>query len=315
MTTLQVPISPLQQIFSQAIEDQKLEVYIKRDDLLGSPFQGNKFRKLKYNLDKAMEGGYREIVSFGGAYSNHLHALSCVPGLTGLRVTCYVRGEVDDPGNPTLHFARAQGVQLKPLSRSVYQNRFREDFQYALMKAHPDGYLVPEGGTNRLALRGVAECALEIIEQLGRPPAYCLVPVGSGGTMAGLVKGFGNACRVIGIPAFKGDEAVREVEERIRNFLGKGYVNWDLLKEFGHGGFAKMTTALFDHIVHFYQRTGILVDPVYTARMTFAFDLMMDTGYFGAGSSIVLIHSGGLQGWAGFRQRFGKMYKLEDLDL
>ncbi len=308
-----LPPSPLHRIQVPFEGGTGCDVYIKRDDLLGSPLQGNKFRKLKYNLLHAIEQGFREIVSFGGAYSNHVHALSFIPRLTGLSVTCYIRGEIDDPDNPTLRFAREKGIRLIPVTRQSYRLRNDAAFQEALMRKHPKGFLVPEGGTNAYALEGVAECANEISAQLGADPFLCIVPVGSGGTMAGLIRGFGSNVRVIGVPAFAGVQAMQEIQQRMENMAGDVSRNWELDGRFHFGGFARMTPELFDLILAFHQETGILLDPVYTCKMIAAFRDRWSRGDIESSADIVLIHTGGIQGWGGFRQRFGEKYDTGQL--
>jgi 1-aminocyclopropane-1-carboxylate deaminase/D-cysteine desulfhydrase-like pyridoxal-dependent ACC family enzyme len=310
-----IPPSPLQRIYPGFIRPDGPGVYIKRDDLLPSALQGNKFRKLKYILLHALAQGYEEIVSFGGAYSNHVHALSHVPGLTGLGVTCYIRGEIDDPSNPTLQFARDNGIRLVALPRQTYSFRNDPAFQEHLMRNHPKGYLVPEGGTHELAVRGVAECALEISRQLGKEPSCCFVPVGSGGTMAGMLSGFGGTVHMVGVPAFAGSDAIKEVRERIRRLAGDPGRHVELNGQFHFGGFARMTEGLFQIIHSFHEETGILLDPVYTCKMVAAFSGLRPGGGLSGYSEIVLVHTGGLQGWGGFSQRYGHKFDLDKLPL
>lgn len=309
------PHSPLQKINLPALEEAEIQCYIKRDDLLDSEFQGNKYRKLKYNLQYAIDQGYEEIVSFGGAYSNHLHALSFIPELSSLKVTVYVRGEINDPENKTLHQARLKGIRLISLPRNEYRRRSEVEFQRHIMQTHPNGYLVPEGGTNELAVKGVIECGNEIREQLGEEPDYCLVPVGSGGTLSGLVQCFSSHCQVIGVAAFRGSESIDQIRQVVLSLSGSTPSNWEILSHFHFGGFAKMTHSLFDFICDFQTETGILLDPIYTSKMVFAFTSLVVQGFFEKGSKVVLIHTGGVQGWDGFIQRFSAKYPFEKLSI
>jgi len=305
------PPSPLQKINLPFLEVAKIECYIKRDDQLQSVIQGNKYRKLKYNLEFAIEQGYEEVVSFGGAYSNHLHALSYIPELWKLKVTGYVRGEIDDLKNETLQHAKLNGIQLISLSRSEYRKRSDVEFQQDIMQNHPNGYLIPEGGTNELAVKGVIECGNEIVEQLGEEPDYCLVPVGSGGTLAGLVQSFSDQCQSIGIAAFAGSEAVEQIRQVVLSLSGSDHSNWEILNHFHFGGFAKMNQPLFDFICDFQAATGILLDPIYTSKMAFALSRLAAQRFFQRGSKVVLLHTGGIQGWHGFKQRYSSKYPFE----
>ena len=307
-------ISPLQEISLPFLEKAHIQCFMKRDDQLDSVFQGNKYRKLKYNLKYAIDNQYDEIISFGGAYSNHVHALSFVPEIIGLPVTVYIRGEIGDEQNETLQFAKSKGVQLNELSRTEYRKRLDPQFLGALSEKHPNAYIIPEGGTNHLALSGMRECGIEIIEQLGTEPDYCLCPIGSGGTFAGLVKSFSRRCQLIGIAAFAGKEAIDSMHKEIQNLIGTEYHNWTIIDQYHFGGFARMTHDLFDFICNFYRDTNILLDPVYTSKMAFALIELISREYFKKNSKVVLLHTGGLQGWRGMQQRFGSKYDFERID-
>jgi 1-aminocyclopropane-1-carboxylate deaminase len=307
--------SPLQKISLPCLERDNIQCFVKRDDQLDTVFQGNKYRKLKYNLHHAVGRKYQRIISFGGAYSNHLHALSFVPEITGLPVTVYIRGEINDQNNTTLQHAKSKGIELIALSRGEYLLRHDPQFLASIKVKDPDAFIIPEGGTNHLALIGMDECGTEIREQLGEEPDYCLCAVGSGGTFAGLINSFSDRCQMIGVSAFAGKKAVGRIEKEISNLTGKEYRNWTIMDQYHFGGFAKMTDVLFNFIYDFYRVTDILLDPIYTSKMTFAFTKLVSEGYFIKNSKVVLLHTGGLQGWNGMRQRFGTKYAFKTIGM
>ncbi len=282
--------------------ENRVHVSIKRDDLIHPYIQGNKWRKLKYNLLKAKELGLKRLVTFGGAFSNHIHATAAVGQLFAFETIGIIRGERSDKGSPTLAFAEAAGMQITFLNRTDYRHRKDPDFLASIARKYPDAYIIPEGGSNALALKGVAEIITETDTQWAdRPPLTWCAAVGSGGTLAGLIRAAGAHDQVLGFSALKGDF----VDDMVAGFLDQAYTNWQIKKDVHWGGFAKWKPELIQFINDFYERTRIPLDPIYNGKLWYGLNQLILDGYFPKGSHVMVIHSGGLQGVNGFRHRFG----------
>ncbi len=301
------PASPVEELHGALSESAGLRLFVKRDDLLalspGSAFCGNKWRKLKYNLLAAQEQGKRHLLTFGGAYSNHLAAVAEAAQALGFQSTGIVRGEEPAGLNPTLRLARACGMQLQYVSRTLYRSKAAPGFLERLGIDSGSVYMIPEGGTNKLALAGCRELAEEILDQLS--PDYVLAACGTGGTLAGIITGLKDRCRVLGISVLKGDIHKGEVKKLLEAHQGAAYEHWGVLTNYHHGGYAKWTPELLEFIRNFRSDFGIALDPIYTGKLCYAvFDLIRG-GYFPRGATLVAVHTGGLQGVAGFEERFG----------
>ncbi len=275
---IQIP-TPLYELRDIKWEYLGLRVLVKRDDLTHPMLSGNKYRKLKYNLNYAKEKGFSRLLTFGGAYSNHLYAFAFACKYFGFQGTAIIRGEeLDANSSPTLAFAFEQGVDLRFVSRSSYRDKeqFYDD----------KSYIIPEGGSNELALVGVEEIWSEIPEKAD----YILTACGTGGTLAGLLKGAPSGTEVIGVPVLKGGEFIKEEVER---WLQKPFT---LFTQYHFGGYAKHTPELLHFIQDFQTKYSIPLEQVYTGKMFYAFNDLAEKGYFKRGSTVVLLHTGGLQG-------------------
>ena len=284
-------------------------LFVKRDDLLTitaeDPFCGNKWRKLKYNLIHARDLGHQKLLTFGGAFSNHIAATASAGAHLGFSTVGVIRGEPHPILNPTLASALAAGMQLDYLDRSTYRQKETPEVNEKLHHEHGPFYLIPEGGTNQLALQGCRELAAEIRDQLGFWPDYLCVSCGTGGTMAGLIEGVAGQCNVLGFSALKGNFHQADVQKMLPSFWG----NWEVRTDYHFGGYAKYTSSLINFINDFKSRYGFRLDPVYTGKLFFGVFDLAERGYFPKGCSIVIIHTGGLQGIDGFNQRFGNLLK------
>lgn len=299
-------VSPLQPLRHPSAEAAGVNLWIKRDDQLLLPkktvfpaFCGNKWRKLRYNLEAAREQQKNHLLTFGGAYSNHIAAVAAAGSLFNFRTTGIIRGEAHEPLNPTLAFAKKSGMRLEYVSRSA----FRQKDPVALAHSFPDGhkaYVLPDGGTNAEAIRGCRELSEEIHKQLGFAPDHLCVTAGTGGTAAGLIAGAQSPTQVHVYSALKGDF----LRQEIQRWLPDSTVPWYLVTDYHFGGYAKWTDTLLEHMDRFRRSTGILLDPIYTGKLVFGVLADMERGYFPRGSSVVMVHTGGLQGLAGFRERF-----------
>ena len=304
-------ISPLQQIKDHALDKAGVNVLVKRDDLIHPAMGGNKWRKLKYNLIEANRQGLSTLLTFGGAYSNHLYATAAAGQYFGFDTIGFVRGEAHFPLNPTLHAVTQMGMQLHYLSRSTYRNPLRalESFADPL----PPYYYLPEGGTNPLALVGCAELAKEILDQCAEasPDYYCL-SCGTGGTMSGLLIGLEGKGKVIGFSALKGDFMASNIQALLDENAPSAYSNWQMEHNYHFGGYARHTLSLIEFINAFHAKHQIPLDPIYTGKLFYGLWEWIAQGRFAKGSTIVVIHSGGLQGIKGFNQRQGKALIEED---
>ncbi|MDN3653497.1 pyridoxal-phosphate dependent enzyme [Thalassotalea ponticola] len=293
--------SPLQPFTLEPFQRAGLRVFIKRDDLLHPIISGNKWRKLKYNIEQAKQRDVSKVISFGGAYSNHIHALAYACHLANLPSLGIIRGEQAYRDNYTLRWARHWQMQLQFVDRQTY--RLREDGQFLkrISDQHPHSVIIPEGGSNKLAVAGVAEVVDELEQQCEFD--YLLSPVGSGGTLAGLIEGAQNRYTLLGIAVLKQQDYLQQQVQSLLNDRASKWRNWHLLNQFhqgGYGKFGKQDAARLGQII---KQTGIPFEPVYTGKMVLAAIELAKQGYFAKGSTVVLLHTGGTQGLGGLLER------------
>lgn len=298
--------SPLHSIEVPGGKD--ITLLLKREDLLYHPsapeFCGNKWRKLKYNLYEAADLGHETLLTFGGAFSNHIAAVAAAGRLLGFRTIGLIRGEADAANNPTLAKAQDYGMELHFLTRTMYREKNDPAFRQKLTHQFGEVFILPEGGSNELALKGCEELADEIVLQSGTklPDVVCCA-AGTGGTMAGLIRGFGGKTHLMGFPALKGSFMTAAVQD----FLPQADPgNWSINSDYHFGGYAKHSPQLIEFIRKFHQQHQILLDPVYTGKMLFGVFDLIEKGHFAAGSTVLAIHSGGIQGNSGMNLRMGE---------
>ncbi|OON70644.1 1-aminocyclopropane-1-carboxylate deaminase/D-cysteine desulfhydrase [Hymenobacter sp. CRA2] len=300
-----VPPPVLLELPEPVAERRGVRLRLLRDDLRHPELPGNKWRKLKYNLLEAQRQGADTLLTFGGAYSNHLAAVAAAGRLQGFRTIGVVRGEATTTLSPTLQQCRANGMQLHFVSREEYRQRAEADYVAALLAELGPAYVVPEGGSNALALRGCAELVQEL-DAAGEAYDALAVACGTGGTLSGLLTGLDGRRAAVGVAALKGAEFLRaDVDALTEQAVGKRYTNYHLHLNAHFGGYAKYSAELLVFIGAFYQRHHVVLDPVYTGKLLAGTLQVIEAGYFARGSTVVAIHTGGLQGWAGFQQRFG----------
>jgi 1-aminocyclopropane-1-carboxylate deaminase/D-cysteine desulfhydrase-like pyridoxal-dependent ACC family enzyme len=274
-------------------EKAGVRLYIKRDDLIHPTVSGNKWRKLKYNLLDAQAKGGEAVLTFGGAYSNHLYATAAAGNALGLKTIGIVRGlELEGKENATLQFCREQGMQLHFVSREEYRQRHSDAYLKEIAARFGNPYLIPEGGTTELALKGVAEMVFEIESQLGTMPHYIATAVGTGGTAAGILSAGAN---VLAFSALKGGDFLAADIHRLLNEC-KQPGNLTLLTDYHFGGYAKWSSELLTFIQDFRAEFGIQLEQVYTAKMFYGLFDLIRKGRFKAGTTMVAVHTGGLQG-------------------
>lgn len=278
------------------LSNSKVHLYIRREDLIHPHISGNKYRKLKYNLLQAKDEKHDTLLTFGGAYSNHISALAYAGKLNKLKTIGVIRGEeladkIEE--NPTLQFAKSCGMQLHFVSRELYKNKTSQDFIESIKQKFGNFYLVPEGGTNHYAVKGCEEIVLPQDAEYN----YIACAVGTGGTISGIINASFSHQTVLGFPALKGSF----IEKDIAKFAHKN--NFKIIDQYHFGGYAKVTKELIEFINLFYLQNKIPLDPVYTGKMVFGMIDLIDKNYFPENSKILVIHTGGLQGINGMNQK------------
>lgn len=287
---------PTQQIDLSIWGIKNYELFVRREDLLHPQVSGNKFRKLKYNLLKAKEERKNTLLTFGGAYSNHISAVAAAAKQEGFKSIGIIRGEELSSKiseNPTLFYAQECGMQLFFISRSEYRKKDEPDFINNLQTEYGDFYLLPEGGTNALAVKGCEE----ILRIEDSKYDYICTAVGTGGTISGLVKASFPHQKVLGFSSLKGDFQTEEVRKHTSK------TNFKITDSYCFGGYGKIDSELVRFINEFKQHTGIPLDPIYTGKMMFGIVDLLKNGYFKENSCIFAVHSGGLQGISGMNQK------------
>jgi len=290
-----------EQIFLPEPKEKNIQIFIKREDLIHPQISGNKFRKLKYNLLEAKRKGLKKLLTFGGAYSNHILATAVAAKMNDFKAFGVIRG--DELGknlertlsqNDTLREASKYGMEFVFVSREQYRDKMSADFIQSLRKKFGDFHLIPEGGTNSLAIKGCEEILTEHDTQFD----YICCCVGTGGTISGLINSSEHHQKVLGFPALKGSF----LQDEIREIVGE-QSNWELLSDYHFGGYSKYSKELIGFINEFKQKTSIPLDPIYTGKMMFGILDLVKKNRFPNGAKILAIHTGGLQGISGFNQR------------
>ena len=293
--------SEIQELVFKPKHHDALRLWVKRDDLLHPQISGNKYRKLKYNLEEAVSKGFNTLLTFGGAFSNHIAATAAAGAEFGIKTIGVIRGdEIKEDlsyylrTNPTLALAHKNGMHFKFVDRAAYRLKHTEAFIAKLHKDFGDFYLVPEGGTNELAIKGTEEI-------VGKEEAnfnYICSAVGTGGTVSGIINASYPNQTVLGFPALK--------EHFLHNDIKK-YVtktdNWKLVRDYNFGGFGKINADLVHFMNDFLKQTGLQLDPIYTGKMFYGIIAMYKDGFFKKSDRILAVHTGGLQGIDGMNIR------------
>ncbi|MFV0565950.1 MAG: 1-aminocyclopropane-1-carboxylate deaminase/D-cysteine desulfhydrase [Flavobacteriaceae bacterium] len=283
-----------------------IRLVIKREDAIHQFVSGNKYRKLKYNLKEAKKQGFCTLLSFGGAYSNHIAAVASAGQLFGLKTIGVIRGDElasSTTENPTLRFAKQCGMRFKFVTRTDYRNKTNPEFLEQLKTEFGNCYIVPEGGTNTLAVKGCEE----ILSETDKNFDYVCCAVGTGGTISGLINSSVPNQQILGFPALKG----HFLRQDISKFATK--TNWKLITDYHFGGYAKINANLVTFLNAFKQQQNIPLDPVYTGKMMFGVFDLIEKGFFPNGSKILTIHTGGLQGIEGMNT-YLKKKKLPQIE-
>lgn len=303
------PDTPLQKIILPGVKNENVTVLLKRLDLTHPEISGNKWYKLKYNLLFAKENGYETLLSFGGAYSNHIHALAAAGKLFGFKTIGIIRGEEHFPLNSTLQSASDNGMMIHYLDRKSYRKKDTDEINDALKKSFGNFYLIPEGGSNALAVKGCSE----IVKSIDIHFDYLCAPCGTGGTLAGLICGCNNSKKIIGFPVLKGGQfLLKDISELVYNFSGQYFSNWKLQTEYHFEGYAKLSSSLIKFIFEFEKLNKIELEPIYTGKMLFGIADLIRKNFFETNSVIAVIHTGGLQGLKGMKMRYPSLFEFNN---
>jgi 1-aminocyclopropane-1-carboxylate deaminase len=310
--------SPLQPLDDDVLAAAGVRMWLKRDDLIHPELPGNKWRKLKYNLEAAAG---RDLLTFGGAYSGHIRATAAAGHYFGLGTTGVIRGEPHEPLNWSLRYAMSRGMRLRYLDRQAYRRKTSPELIDELRRELGDFYLLPEGGSNALAVRGCAEIPPELTTQLAPGPATPLAPgpatplvpgpdaplepgigapfdviccpCGTGGTLAGVAAGLSPGQRAIGFSVLRGgDFLTPEVARLQRAALGDVTGDWRVECGFPFGGYARRTPELDAFIATFERQHALRLDWIYVAKMMAGIFTLTRQGAFPPGTRLIALTTG-----------------------
>lgn len=293
----------LQKIKLFGIENN-YEVYLLRIDLIHPFISGNKWFKLKYNLSEAKNLGLKTILTFGGAFSNHIYSTAAAGKEFGFDTIGIIRGEEHLPLNPTLQFASDCGMKLVYINRSDYRLKHTNTFQEKLVEQYGGIYIVPEGGTNCLAVKGCSE----IPSLINIDYDYICTACGTSGTISGVIAGAPVDKKIIGFSALKGGEfLINQTKQNLTDCEKHNFRNWEIQCNYHFGGYAKIKNELIYFVEEFEKLNSIPLDYIYTGKMMYGIYDLIKKGYFNKGSKIVALHTGGLQGNAGMKSKIYSM--------
>ena len=291
MKQIIIPACPIQSIRTQ----HPVQLDVLREDLNHPLIQGNKFRKLKYNLIEAQRLNLDTLLTFGGAYSNHIHATAAAAKAYGFKSIGIIRGEelANKELNPSLKDAQAMGMELKFISRSDYRDVTQNKNFNLLQEEFPNTYILPEGGSNDLAVKGCEE----ILDNRTSVYDFICVPMGTAGTISGIIRSAKPHQKILGFPALKGADFLKESIESYTN-----QTHYEIINAYHFGGYAKFTDVLIKFVNNFSAETKIPLEPIYTGKMFYGILDLIENDYFPENSKILAIHTGGLQGIEGFNK-------------
>ena len=292
---IDIPEPPVQQLYHPLLKKHNVKLFVKRDDLTHPLISGNKWRKLKYNLAYAKEQNISNLISFSGAFSNHLYALAGASRLFGFSTNVIVRGPNLDANNPCLKFAKACGVKLIPVTRIEYRKRNDAGYLDNLANSNPNSLIIPEGGSNHFAIKGICELA-QTLPQTDH--VFCAT--GSGGTLAGLIEGLPKNTSITGIAVLKQAEYLNDVIKKL-SAKADTQNNWQLITDKHYGGYGKFDSELWQFCLSL--KAQLPLEPIYTGKLLHSIFNYIEIGYFNPGSTILAIHTGGLQGLTGLKYR------------
>jgi 1-aminocyclopropane-1-carboxylate deaminase len=284
-------ISPIERIVTPLLDEKEIMLFVKREDLIHGPCQGNKFRKLAYQIKQIELLGKSEILTFGGAFSNHIYAVAAAGDQLGIKTRGLIRGEFD-PNNPTLQKAQQWGMQLQFVSRSVYRQRHDISYIQQLEKEYPNAYIIPEGGSHPLAYLGLADMVQEIRSQGLEDINHWVCPYASGGTAIGIAQQLLSWETLHAFVVLKGLDPSKSTSLAPDHKI--------VFHEAHYGGFAKRSPTIEDFVRVFYKQHGIILDPLYTGKMMLGLFQSIRDNKIARKSKVLVIHTGGRQGIVGY---------------
>lgn len=286
--------TPVQEIHDPLLREAGVQLLIKREDMNHPEVSGNKWWKLKYNLEEAIKVKANTLLSFGGHYSNHIYALAGAASRLGMKSVGVIRGEEAFPLNATLTYARSKGMTLHYISRESYRQKSDAKFLQELLEHFDACYVMPEGGTNALAVKGCHEFG----EKLAREVKFDIValPVGTGGTLAGMIGGLQIVHQAIGFSVLKGGAFLGDEVRRWIDPSHSASATWRIETRYHFGGYGKITQELKRFMEVQRMTHQLPLDHVYTAKALYGLYDMIHRGEIARGSTVLMIHTGGLQG-------------------
>jgi 1-aminocyclopropane-1-carboxylate deaminase len=293
----QVVQQDIQEIHSAFLHSKKVRLLVQREDLNDPYCMGNKWWKLRYNLIEAIREKHNKVLTFGGAFSNHIVATASACNRMGLKSIGIIRGDSTDKLNPSLIRAQNDGMELFFVDRQIYHNKSNIDWK----SIYGDHYLIPEGGTNELA---VSSC--EEMISFKEYDMVC-VPVGTGGTLSGIIRSLKPSQHAIGFSSLKGGGFLND---EVKKYVD--HSNWSIQFDYHFGGYAKINLELVSFMNEFKRDFSIQLDPVYTAKMFYGIFDMIKNEQIRSNSTILAVHTGGTQGIEGMNQRIqSKEWKID----
>lgn len=280
--------SPVEELLDERLSRRDIRLFLKRDDLIHPELPGNKWRKLKYNLEAAAAGGFDTLLTFGGAYSNHIRAVAAAGHYFGYSTVGVIRGEEHLPLNPTLAYAIERGMRLEYMDRAAYRAKRSAPNVAALRRRLGGFYLLPEGGSNAYAVRGAMELPAEIPVYYDTICCAC----GTGGTLAGIAAGLPSGRRAVGFSALKGGGFLVDEVRRFQDEAGVASANWSIELDHHFGGYARRPPELDRFVADFRERHGIELEWVYVAKMLAGVFAMAERGAFAPGETVVTVLTG-----------------------
>ncbi len=308
-TTSSSLITPVTAIHEPDLEEIGWRIFIKRDDLANGPIQGNKFRKLKYHAAEADRLGKTTLLSFGGAFSNHLFALAYFGHRHKVATIGVVRGEID-PDNPTLQAVKQWGMKLIPLSRTTYRQESKNNLVQLWQSRFPRAHIIPQGGSGLLGMLGVSDMVREIHHQSSRTFDFWVCAFGTGATSAGIAAELHSTEQLWSFPVLRGLDhslmlAAYDLPDSALNRIS--------IVPAHLGGYAKRVPEVEIFIKTFYDRHQIILDPIYTGKMMYCLYRQLLAGEAPKNpTSILVIHTGGSQGNQGYNHRFNMDLPVPD---
>lgn len=308
----------VQQINTAIAYEAGVNLSVLRLDVMHPWVNGNKWFKLKYNLLEAKQKNFTKLLTFGGAYSNHIYATAAAGNLLGFHTIGVIRGEEKLLLNPTLSFAVQQGMELVYVSREMYRERNTAALHEYLRQRFGEVFIIPEGGNNLNGVRGCTEIINEAMPTVGYAFDYICLACGTATTLAGIALSLHKGQKAIAFPVLKNGAFLREeIENLLTNYLASSLptpyncsASWELMCDYHFGGYAKVNQELLRFSQEFGEAHGVPLDYVYTAKMFYGVMDLLQQGFFSEGKSLLLVHTGGLQGNVGMEERLQKIFQM-----